>query len=613
MLGGVGHERHSVGVCLLDAAGSVLECDAEFCRVVDLLEPEAVLGRVLGELLPRFPPLPSHGTARTTFTHHDEIVELSLRHTNNDTGIVAFVVTAQQLGAESNLVRQLRVARQTLNSVIEASPLPILTLDEDKHVVMWNRAAERIFGWTRDEIMGQPYPLVPRDELPLFNELFERVVIKDHGFTGIDGIRLRKDGSRVELRMHTAPIHDAEGQVMGGMAMFEDLTEHRQLEAQIRHSQKMEAIGRLSGGIAHDFNNLLTVVIGMAELLELDPGLSADSKEFVAELLRVADSARALIAKLMTFSRRQVINAEVVDINEHLHQAEKGLSPLVGDLITLRVEPDDVRLWVRLDRSQFDQLLVNLTVNAVDAMPEGGELSFRTTVRELKLESSKLGKPERYLCLEVRDTGSGIAADVLPQIFEPFFTTKGPGSGTGLGLANVYGIVHQHSGRIEAESEPGQGALFRIFLPLTRRPAEREYTAPRKRAVPGGTERVLLVEDNASVRVSMLRMLSRLGYEVETATDGLEALEMLWDGLIVDIVVTDLSMPRLDGAGLATKLEEHAPELPIIFMSGNLDDPGLRAKIEQGHARFLQKPVTLRIIAQSVREMLDASAAAKLV
>ena len=604
-------ERHKVGVCLLDPRGIVIECDAEFCRIVDLLEPDATYGRELLALLPdlaaQLSTLPTSSVHRCTIERHGAAIELSVRPTTADAGLVAYVVCAQQLGAESQLVRQLRVARQTLDSVIEASPLPILTLNEDKRVVMWNRAAEHTFGWSRDEIMGEAYPLVPRDELPLFNELFERVVIKGRGFTGVEGIRLRKDGSRVELRMHTAPIHNADGRVTGGMALLEDLTEHRALEEQIRHSQKMEAIGRLSGGIAHDFNNMLTVIIGMADLLELDPELSLESREYIEEIAKVTETARELVAKLMTFSRRQVIKLEVVDVNEHLYQARKSLQRLIDERVELDVAPDDVRVWVRIDRAQFDQVLINLAVNAADAMPTGGKLSIRTEVVELP-DRKELDKSERYWRLEVRDTGVGIEPEVLPQIFEPFFTTKGPGSGTGLGLANVYGIVHQHNGRIEVESEPGQGTTFRLYFPTTVRPAERAYSAPKRRAVPGGTERLLVVEDHASVRLSMIRMLSRLGYEVETATDGIEALELLRDGLVVDLVLTDLSMPRLGGAGLAAELERSSPELPIIFMSGNLDVPELREKIEQGGARFLQKPVSLRAIAQTIRELLDPPA-----
>jgi PAS domain S-box-containing protein len=589
---------HDVGICLLDADGVVLEVDVDFGRIVELPWPGAAVGRRLADVVLWAPPLPTGDPTSAQHDFGDATAELVCRRAH--TQPVGYYVSAQRRRNESILARQLRVARQTLDSVIEASPLTILTVDVNQRVVMWNRAAEQTFGWTREEILGQPYPLVPEDEREAFEELFGRVVLRGSGFTGVESTRLRKDGSRIAMRMHTAPLRDAEGRVTGGMALLEDLTQTRQLEERIRHSQKMEAVGRLAGGIAHDFNNLLTVVVGSGDLLALEEGLSSDARDHVREILHVAESARELVAQLMTFSRRQVVRPQVVDFNNRVRESARLLKRLIGDSVTLQLEIPDVPAWVRLDPSQFDQVLVNLAVNAADAMPDGGTLIYTTSVRVLEVaaEASAAG---RFACLEVRDTGTGIPAEILPQIFEPFFTTKAVGSGTGLGLANVYGVVHQNGGSIEVESEPGQGACFRVYLPLVLRPLPRVQSGEVARAMPGGAERILLVEDNPGVRKTMAMTLQALGYTVTVACDGMEALELISAGLVVDLVLTDLSMPRLGGAAMAKRLAN----LPVMFMSGNLDSESLREQVEHGHVKFLQKPVSLRELARATREVLD--------
>jgi two-component system, cell cycle sensor histidine kinase and response regulator CckA len=608
MLGPVAPAAHAeVGICLLDASGSILDLDESFVRLTQLPTPAALRGQLLTQVLAGAPALPGDSPTHTRIREHEQQVELRCQRCT--AGPVAYTITALRLPGESVLAQQLRVARQTLDSVIDASPLAILTVGRDQRVVMWNPAAERIFGWTQAEILGQPYPLVPSAERPKFERLFQQVVLDGQGFTGVEATRARKDGSLIELRMHTAPLRDALGQVSGGMAMLEDLTEKRQLEEQIRHSQKMEAVGRLAGGIAHDFNNLLTAVLGNGELLELEPELSAGARERVTAITEVARSARELVAQLMTFSRRGVTRPEVVDLNARIRDAGRMLDRLLGDPIELQISTSPQPVPVRIDPAQLDRVLINLAVNAADAMPEGGVFRVETRV------VVKAG--QSWVCVEARDTGAGISAELLPHVFEPFFTTKPEGQGTGLGLANVYGIVHQAGGEVSVSSEAGAGARFRVFLPLARQPARqaaglaaslaesragRPSVSPIPRARPG--EGILLVEDNDAVRKSTARILETLGYTVETASDGLEALAR-WDTLTVDLVLTDLSMPRLSGAELALRLRARTPGLPIVFMSGDLNIAQLREQVEQGHARFLQKPVSLRELAQATRDGLD--------
>jgi len=589
---------------LLDASGVILDYDSEFARLVGFELDQR--GRTLALALPGAPSESLAEASRVMLEREDGEVELVLRRSS--VGPVAHTLTARRLHSELTLAQQLRVARRTLDSVIDASPLAIVTVDQDKRVVMWNPAAEQLFGWTTEEILGRPYPIVPEQQREQFERLFTRVQGQGRGFTGVEAIRRRKDGSEIPVNMHAAPLYDATGRATGGVALFEDLTEKRQLQERSRQSQKMEAIGRLAGGIAHDFNNLLTVVLGNSELVLLEPGLSSTARARLDEIVAVARSAGELVGQLMTFSRRRNTNPQVIDVHERVRAAGRLLERLIGDAVELRVEVPEIPARVLIDPIQFDQVLVNLAVNARDAMPRGGVLQLRTEIVER--EGGELLAGGRYLSLEVRDTGVGIPARVLPHIFEPFFTTKTGGRGTGLGLANVYAIVRHAGGEVIAESEPGAGTCFRVQLPLASAPVHRVRSEPHQSPIPGGDERILLVEDNDAVRNSTAKLLASLGYRVETARDGVEALAR-WEQLSVDMVLTDLAMPGIDGAELAERLRGRAPDLAIVFMSGVLDIEELRQQVEQGRARFLQKPVSLRELARVTREVLDAAHASR--
>jgi two-component system cell cycle sensor histidine kinase/response regulator CckA len=592
--------RHEVGVCLLDADGRVLEVDVDFTWMTGL-GGRSVQGSSLAELLPWAPPLPTHEPTRSCEHRGEEVLELICRRAHTDR--VAYTLTVQRIVSESILAQQLRVARQTLDLVIEASPLAITTLDRDKRVVMWNRAAEQMFGWSREEVLGQPYPLVPEGKREVFEQLFEQVVLQGQGYTGVDTVRQRKDGSDIDVRMHAAPLRDAHGHAVGGMAVLEDRTEARGLEQRVQQSQKLEAIGRLAGGIAHDFNNFLAVILGTTDILALDPALSNEAIVYIGEIQQVANTARELVRQLMTFSRRSIVRPQVFDVSEHLRSSSKLLRHLIGERVELVLELGERHAWIRIDPTQFDQVLINLAVNASDAMPNGGRLSITTAIVEPRAGRGSPLEPARHVCIEVHDTGEGIPADVLPHVFEPFFTTKA-GKGTGLGLANVYGIVRQAGGDVEVESNIGRGTCFRVYLPLAPQPSRREVSGPHAIVLPRGSERILLVEDNEAVRMSMAKLLGALGYEVVTAVDGVDALERFTAGLRVDLVITDLAMPRLDGAQLAAQLAGIVPDLPVMFMSGNLDVDDLREQIEHGHVQFLQKPVALRELAPAVRAAL---------
>ncbi|MCB9594273.1 MAG: PAS domain S-box protein [Sandaracinaceae bacterium] len=534
-------------------------------------------------------------TEPSTLTSPDGVeVEIS------PTGLAdtAAVARAWRPTAAGDLERELRIARGTLSSLLEAAPVSILVLDLEQRVTIWNQAAARIFGWTAEEIVGSPYPLVPQGEADTFHQLFQRV-IRGEGFTGVEAPRQRKDGSTVHLRIHTAPMRDAEGEVVGAMAILEDLTERHLLEAQVRQSERLEAVGRLAGGIAHDFNNLLMVILGICEVLQRANVPEDRIADGITQIRECGEHARSLTAQLLAFSRRQVLHPEVVDISERVQATAGLLARLIGERIEMTLELADTPLFIRVDTSQFDQMLVNLVVNARDAMREGGRLVVRTALEPRTPEGEACAR------LEVADDGLGVAADVLPLIFDPFFTTKRPGQGTGLGLATVHGIVEQSGGRIRVESVEGHGSTFRVWLPLVEAAPEPARTPAPTTDHPRGCEVVLLVEDDPQVRLVASRMLGTLGYEVHAAADGPEALMVLDAGLEASLLITDLAMPRMGGLELVRRARERGHALPVVYVSANLDDDELRAQVDSGAASFLQKPFTMAALATALRARLD--------
>jgi signal transduction histidine kinase/CheY-like chemotaxis protein len=419
----------------------------------------------------------------------------------------------------------------------------------------------------------------------------------------------RRDGTTFPASVVISPIHDQSGALVGKVGLSYDLTPRKELEEQLRQAQKMEAVGRLAGGVAHDFNNLLTAIRGNVEmaLLELTP--SSPIRAELDQVRQAAETASSMTQQLLTFSRRQAHAPRVVELNRLVDNNVRLLRRLLGSAIEIetKLAPD---LWaVRVDAGQVDQLLMNLAVNARDAMPRGGVLRVTTHNHEISSDHDT-GHPGvlrgRYVALTVSDTGTGIDEAVRAKIFEPFFTTKELGQGTGLGLSTVYGIVQQSGGFIEVESEPGRGSTFRILLPQV---DQADVTVPVEEAQPapdGGGETVLLVDDQAPVRILANRLLQRLGYRVIEARDGVEALELAseFPGAI-HLLLTDLTMPRMGGRDLARRLSEARPGTRVIFMSGYTDGGALPEAVGSLPAAFIAKPFTLQLLASTVRKSLD--------
>ncbi len=421
---------------------------------------------------------------------------------------------------------------------------------------------------------------------------------------------VRQDGEVRLVREVGEAVVDEEGAPLGEAGIVQDITEQRQVEAQLRQVQKMEAVGQLTGGVAHDFNNMLTAIIGNAELLLSDDLHLADrQREEVEEILKASERAAALTQQLLAFSRRQMLTPKVLDLNASVAEVQKLLRRLIGEDVEVITELDSALGSVKADPAQVGQVIMNLAINARDAMPDGGQLRIATAnldVDEADPRSQEAIVPGRYVMLVVSDTGRGIDEETRERIFEPFYTTKDTGAGTGLGLSTVYGIVKQSDGFINVDSEPGHGTTFKIYLPRVDEITEPLEPGSAPATLLQGTETVLLVEDEEPVRTLVRTVLERNGYRVLEAPGGPEAIEIAerHEGPI-NLLLTDVVMPKMSGLELAERLTTLSPQLKVLYISGYaeevLADRGLS---DQGRA-LLQKPFTPGALTHRLRELLD--------
>jgi len=420
---------------------------------------------------------------------------------------------------------------------------------------------------------------------------------------------LRQDGQVRWIRDRAFPVRNVSGQVERIVGVARDVTERRQLEEQLLQSQKLEAIGQLAGGVAHDFNNILTFIIVQCELAAAIQQTHEEHQQDLQQIREAAERAAHLTRQLLLFSRRQVMQPQVLDLNEAVTSLGKMLQRIIGEDVRLQLRLHSTPLVTRVDPGMLDQVLLNLAVNARDAMPAGGRLLIETAAKTVNEAAARLhpdAAAGSYVCLTVADTGCGIPPEILPRIFEPYFTTKGPGKGTGLGLATIYGIVQQHRGWIEVQSQPSQGAAFQLFLPASEAPRApcRDEIPPKPR---GGPETILLVEDEAPVRTITQALLERFGYRVLPAANGLEALQIWKENReVIGLLLTDLVMPvGIDGQDLARRLEAEEPDLKVIFTSGySAEIAGRNIELRPGE-NFLQKPFPSGPLLATIRRSLD--------
>jgi PAS domain S-box-containing protein len=527
----------------------------------------------------------------------------SISPITNDTVVwVARDVTAQRV-AEAALRRQALVF-ETIHDAV-------LVMDLDGRILEWNPAAERIFGYRRDEAIGRTPQLFQRPDVAPTLEPEINAAVRTRGRWEGEVPFVRRDGSEGIADAIVVLQRDERGEPVGIIGVNRDVTGRRRVEEALRRSeerlqqaQKIEAVGRLAGGIAHDFNNLLTAISTSAELALAALSDGHPARADMQEIREAAHRAARLTTQLLAFSRRQVLQPSIVDLNVIVGDAERMLRRVLRADIALLTALDPELGLVHADRGQIDQVLMNLFVNARDAMPEGGAIVLETANVEVGDEPHELGVASgQWVVLRVRDTGVGMDAPTRERIFEPFFTTKDAAQSAGLGLATVYGIVEQSGGQVFVESAPGAGSVFHVFLPRAEEPAL-AGVAEADRVLPRGTETVLLAEDEQGVRASVRRILEKQGYHVIEATNGVQALRVReeMEGPL-HLLLTDVVMPEMGGFELASRLRAKHPDLKVLLMSGYPDGAGFAPPLG---AAFVAKPFTAEALVRQVRELLDA-------
>ena len=513
------------------------------------------------------------------------------------------VVGISHIAREITDEKVLRKERDLLAGLVNSSIGAIVSFDPDGVITSWNRGAERLFGYTAAEAVGHMTTFLAPDERQSESRgLLEQLLVGGE-IEDFETVRQTKDGRLVDVILSASPVTGRNGKLLGVVGMYHDITERKQLEEQLLQSQKMEALGGLAGGMAHDFNNLLAVILNYGRFIESDLPEDHPARQDAKELIGAAERGASLVRQLLSFARREVIRPEPMNLNLLVAQMEPLLKRATNEDIELETKLDD-DLWnTEADRGQIEQLLLNLVVNARDAMPSGGKVVIETRnidADEAFVSSRRDMEPGRYVSLSVSDTGVGMNRETASRIFEPFFTTKPRGSGTGLGLASAYGIVQRAGGDISVYSEPGIGTTFKIYFPAADAPA---FAISRRIHMPGSTkgngERVLVVEDEQEVLSLISRILIESGYVPVAVESPQIAVEELRDGH-VDLLLTDMIMPEMSGRALA-----QLTDVPTVFMSGYTDTIVAEQGVLQEGVVFLPKPFSAAELLNVVRTTLD--------
>ncbi|HEX7569901.1 MAG TPA: PAS domain S-box protein [Verrucomicrobiae bacterium] len=512
--------------------------------------------------------------------------------------------------------KQMEESHARLATAIEQSTETIVITDTQARILYVNPVFEQTSGYSRAEALGQNPRILKsgKHDAGLYRQMWDVLTRGEvwHGHL----INKRKDGTLYEEETTISPVRDAAGKVVNYVAVKRDVTHEMQIENQFRQLQKMEAIGTLAGGVAHDFNNILAIIQMQASLLKSSGDLSPGQMKFADEIGTTIDRAAALTRQLLLFSRKETLQAHDLDLSQSIDNMTKMLRRTLGENIEVQLKLAAQPMFIHADAGMMDQVLLNLAVNAHDAMPQGGRLIITTAgveFDEFAAAQSAPARPGAFVCLSVADTGGGIPPEILPRIFEPFFTTKAVGKGTGLGLATVFGIVQQHKGWINVYSEVGHGTTFRIYLPRLTGMTDIKVAQKMLATVPTGDETILLVEDEPALRTSMNLTLTNLGYRVLEAATGNQALEVWQEhGAEIRLLLTDLMMPDgMTGKELAQRLVKENQKLKVVYMSGYSADLIGKDFPVQENVNFLAKPFHMQKLAQILRDSLDKHASSE--
>jgi PAS domain S-box-containing protein len=483
----------------------------------------------------------------------------------------------------------------------------VVVTDFDGKIIFVNQACEQICGYSAPELIGKLPRVFKSDQhdQKYFENMWQTVV-QGKIWNGRITNR-KKDGSLCQESMVISPVRDKDGRIINFVSIRRDISKQLTLEEQFRQAQKMDALGRLAGGVAHDFNNILTVINGLSELMMFETAPGSPSYQNLKEIHLAGEKAAHLTRQLLTFSRKQLVNTSILDLNQTVASMDQMLRRLIGEDIELITVLGSSLALIHMDPGSVEQIIVNLAVNARDAMPEGGKLILETTNVELDEAYASLHagmKPGSYVMLAVTDTGQGMSPEIQSKIFDPFFTTKEVGKGTGLGLSTVYGIVQNHRGNIWVYSEVGRGTIFKIYFPVAKGQTE-PASESKETLVFTGDKNVLLVEDDASVRRLGKMILANAGFRVWEAKDGREALQLVMTRKEkIDILVTDVVMPHMSGRHLAEQIKKILPGIKVLFVSGYTNAAfAHNDDLKEGDA-FLQKPFTAVGIINRIHEIL---------
>lgn len=516
----------------------------------------------------------------------------------------AYLAVVHDITHELQTEEELLKSETRFRSIFQAAGIGIALADSNGNVLEANPAMLKMLGYSAGELRGRNFSeLTHAEDVPRLSAVKE-VASGQRDIFQVEKRCLRKDGSILWGRLTTTAVRIRQGKAEFLLAMLEDVTEHKHLEDQVRHSQKMESVGQLAGGVAHDFNNLLTIILGAVYMGLDDPALSSGLRGKLQQIAIASERAAKLTEQLLTFSRKRPMELLALDVNQLLRDLHVLMGPILGKNIRLTVTCQASPAVVRADRGQIEQVLVNLAMNARDAMPGGGELKITTANATLDASAAENLSPGEYVVVEVIDSGTGIPEAIRHRVFEPFFTTKEIGKGTGLGLATAYATMEQHRGKIAFSNHDSSGTTFSVYLPATKLPVASHISTA---AHPGrhGGDTIMVVEDEPAVLALVAEMLESQGYKVLRAKDAVQALKVSsgFTGSI-DLLLTDLSLPAINGVTLANQLTQIRPSLKTVYMSGH----SVRWLPEGSRVPLLQKPFSPTTLYQTVLEALKENA-----